>query len=88
MEIGFDEVALQDIQYWKKSGNTAIQEKIQKLLTAIKEEPYSGIGKPEALKYSLIVNGQGGLIMNTELSIQLGKALFKSIPLKAIMIED
>ncbi|MEO8569760.1 MAG: Txe/YoeB family addiction module toxin [Ginsengibacter sp.] len=53
MEIGFDEVALRDIQYWKKSGNTAIQKKIQKLLTAIKEEPYSGIGKPEALKYSL-----------------------------------
>ena len=41
MEIAFDEMAEQDIQYWKKSGNMAIQKKIQKLLTAIKEEPYN-----------------------------------------------
>lgn len=53
MEIAFDEVALQDIQYWKKTGNIIIQKKIQKLLIAIKQEPYFGIGKPEALKYSL-----------------------------------
>ncbi len=53
MEIAFDEVAQRDIQYWKKSGNTSIQKKIQKLLSAIKEQPYLGIGKPEALKYSL-----------------------------------
>ncbi len=53
MEIAFDEMAEKDIQYWKKSGNTAMQKKIQKLLLAIKEEPYLGIGKPEALKYSL-----------------------------------
>ncbi len=57
MEIAFDEVALQDIQYWKKSGNTAIQKRIQKLLTAIKEESYFGIEKPEALKYSLAGKG-------------------------------
>lgn len=54
MEVAYDEIALQDILYWKKSGNTAAQKKIQRLIDAIKEEPYSGIGKPEALKYSLI----------------------------------
>lgn len=54
MEVAYDEIALQDIQYWKKSGNITVQKKIQKLIDAIKEEPYSGIGKPEALKYSLI----------------------------------
>ncbi len=53
MEIAFDEIAFLDIQFWKKSGNTIIQKKIQKLLTAITEDPYSGIGKPEPLKYSL-----------------------------------
>ncbi len=53
MEIAFDEMAQQDIQYWKKSGNAAIQKKIQKLLIAIQESPYSGVGKKEALKYSL-----------------------------------
>lgn len=56
MEIAFDEVALKDIQYWKKSGNAIIQKKIQKLLSVIKEEPFSGIGKPEALKHSLSGN--------------------------------
>lgn len=53
MEIAFDEVALEDIQLWQKSGNNFIQKKIQKLLIAITENPYSGIGKPEPLKYSL-----------------------------------
>lgn len=53
MEIAFDEVALEDIQFWKNSGNSVIQKKIQNLLTAKTEDPHSGIGKPEPLKYSL-----------------------------------
>jgi toxin YoeB len=53
MEIAFDEIALQDIQFWKKSGDVVIQKKIQTLLNAIQTEPYSGIGKPEPLKHSL-----------------------------------
>ena len=53
MEIDFDEEAQADLQFWKKSGNTVIQTKIQKLLTSMKESPFSGIGKPEALKYDL-----------------------------------
>ncbi len=53
MEINFDEVALKDLEFWKKSGNTTIQKKIQKLLQNVQESPYSGIGKPEALKYDL-----------------------------------
>ncbi len=53
MEIIFDEIALKDLSHWKKSGNAAVQEKIKKLLLAIQQSPYSGIGKPEPLKYSL-----------------------------------
>ena len=53
MEVTFDELALKDLQFWKKSGNTAIQTKIQKLLSSIQESPFTGIGKPEALKYDL-----------------------------------
>ena len=56
MEVNFDEVALKDLQYWQKSGNTVIQTKIQKLLLNIIESPYSGIGKPEMLKYDLAGN--------------------------------
>ena len=44
--------ALADLEYWKKSGNTGILKKIRDLLAAIEIAPYSGTGKPEALKYS------------------------------------
>lgn len=53
MEIVFDKVAKNDIIFWKKSGNIAIQKRIQKLLKAIEETPFTGMGKPEALKHSL-----------------------------------
>ncbi len=42
-----------DIKFWKKSGNKAIQKKIEQLILAILEDPYNGIGKPEALKHKL-----------------------------------
>jgi toxin YoeB len=53
MEIIYSEEAQHDIEYWKKSGNKIIQKKIQQLLTAIEENPFEGIGKPEALRYNL-----------------------------------
>ena len=42
MEIVFLEQAEKDREYWKKSGNKAIM-----------AHPYTGIGKPEPLKYEL-----------------------------------
>lgn len=53
MEIDFDEEALEDLEFWKKSGSSAIQKKIQSLLASIIESPYVGLGKPEFLKYDL-----------------------------------
>ena len=53
MEIDFQDKALDDIDFWKKSGNKSIQSRISKLLESIRITPYSGIGKPEALKYEL-----------------------------------
>ncbi|MES2276301.1 MAG: Txe/YoeB family addiction module toxin [Bacteroidota bacterium] len=53
MEIVFSPRAIEDLKYWKKSGNKAIQKKIENLLIAIQENPYEGIGKPEPLKYNL-----------------------------------
>jgi len=50
MEIVYSDQALIDIKYWKKSGNFQVQKKISTLLESIKKTPYSGIGKPEALK--------------------------------------
>ena len=40
-----------DLEYWKKSGNKGIQQRISKLIQSILESPFEGIGKPEALKY-------------------------------------
>lgn len=51
MEIGFTGQALKDLDYWKASGNINVQIKITELLNSMKITPYSGIGKPEPLKY-------------------------------------
>ncbi|WP_183579921.1 Txe/YoeB family addiction module toxin [Mucilaginibacter sp. X5P1] len=51
MEIIYQPKALDDLKYWKKSGQKQIQEKITILLQSIIETPFEGIGKPEPLKY-------------------------------------
>ncbi|MDE5606906.1 MAG: Txe/YoeB family addiction module toxin [Bacteroidales bacterium] len=53
MEIILLEQAKKDVAYWKQSGNKAVMKKISALLKDIQLHPYSGIGKPEALKYGL-----------------------------------
>ncbi|WP_195501212.1 Txe/YoeB family addiction module toxin [Bacteroides clarus] len=53
MEIVFLEQAEKDRKYWKKSGNKAIMNRITALLEDIIAHPYTGIGKPEPLKYEL-----------------------------------
>ncbi|WP_184546187.1 Txe/YoeB family addiction module toxin [Mucilaginibacter sp. FT3.2] len=53
MEIELSGDAVKDFAFWKKSGNTAIQKKIQQLFAATIASPLEGIGKPEALKYDL-----------------------------------
>ena len=53
MEIVFTQTALADLNYWKRTNNTQIQKKITALLTSIQENPFIGLGKPEALKHNL-----------------------------------
>lgn len=53
MEIVYLPQADEDLAYWVKAGNKAILKKIAELTRAILENPYKGIGKPEALKYDL-----------------------------------
>jgi len=50
VEIDFLDQAVEDLEYWKKSGNKTIQSRISKLILNISKTPFSGIGKPEALK--------------------------------------
>ncbi|WAC40660.1 Txe/YoeB family addiction module toxin [Pedobacter sp. SL55] len=53
MEVIYSPKAINDLMFWKKSGNKVIQKKIEQLITAIQENPFSGIGKPDPLKYEL-----------------------------------
>lgn len=53
MEIILQPRAIQDLQYWKKSGNKKVQQRIQELLKSIQQTPFEGIGKPEPLKHQL-----------------------------------
>ncbi len=53
MEVKLTKKALEHLGFWKKSGNKAVQKKIQLLIEDIMKNPFEGIGKPEALKYNL-----------------------------------
>ena len=45
--------AQKDYNYWVSSGNKVALEKIAELLKDIVKHPFTGIGKPEQLKYDL-----------------------------------
>lgn len=51
--IDLTKKAQKDIDFHKKSGNKIILSKIANLLVELTEHPFSGSGKPEALKHSL-----------------------------------
>jgi toxin YoeB len=51
MELELTATAKEDIKFFLKTGQTHIVKKIEKLLSSIKETPFTGIGKPEPLKY-------------------------------------
>lgn len=53
MEIELSSKAKEDLEFWKRSGNRKVQTKISNLLKDISLHPFSGIGKPEALKGTL-----------------------------------
>lgn len=45
--------AIDDLHFWRKSDNKAILNKIETLLEDISAHPFTGIGRPEALRYEL-----------------------------------
>lgn len=55
-KIILSDQARKEYLYFSQSGNKAIMNKISALLQDISEHPYTGIGKPEALKYELADN--------------------------------
>lgn len=53
MEIILAPAALEDLEYWKRINNAAILKRIELLLADIAEHPFTGIGRPELLKFDL-----------------------------------
>ena len=52
-KIIIKETAVKDFLKHKKSGNKQNLFKISKIIEELREHPYTGIGKPEQLKYNL-----------------------------------
>ena len=53
MEVIYSDKAQKDREFWIKSGNKAVMNKITALIEDIQLHPYEGIGKPEPLKHQL-----------------------------------
>jgi toxin YoeB len=53
VEVIYSEKAQKDREFWKKSGNKAIMNKITALIEDMQLHPFEGIGKPESLKHEL-----------------------------------
>lgn len=51
--LKFSPQAQEDIAYFKKIGNAAIQNKITKLAQEMEQHPTTGTGKVEALRFGL-----------------------------------
>ncbi len=52
MRLIFADEAWEDYLYWQKHDKQMV-ERINKLIKEIQREPFTGIGKPEALKHAL-----------------------------------
>jgi len=51
--LDFTDKAKEDIAAHQKAGNKAVLNKLLKLLDELAEHPFTGTGKPEALKHDL-----------------------------------
>lgn len=52
MNIEFTEIAWEDFSYWVENDKTTVA-KIKELINSINKTPFTGIGKPEPLKFGL-----------------------------------
>ncbi|CAM2732427.1 toxin YoeB [Flavobacterium succinicans] len=53
MQIEFSRKAKEDLNFWVKSGNKSVLNKIYSLIEDIQLHPFEGLGKPEQLKHQL-----------------------------------
>jgi toxin YoeB len=53
VEIEFSPKAQRDLDRLRKAGDTKIQKRISELINSILATPFTGIGKPEPLRFKL-----------------------------------
>ena len=53
MDVEYKPKALKDREFWKEKGTEKHRRRISALITDICTHPFTGIGKPEALRYRL-----------------------------------
>jgi len=53
LPLDLSDQAVEDVAYHKKSGNKPVLKKIAILFNEISDHPFTGTGKPEALKHHL-----------------------------------
>ncbi len=68
--------AKDELDFWLKSGNKRIVKKITELIEAIIQNPYEGIGKPEALKYRLSGTWSRRMTKNIASSMKSKKTIY------------
>lgn len=51
MELELTDSAKEDIRFFNRSGQKQVLKKIEQLLLEMEKTPFSGTGKPEALKF-------------------------------------
>ena len=66
--LDFSQTAMKDIEYFKRLGDRSIIRKIDSLLKDLEQHPFTGIGRPEVLRFELSgfmsrrINGEHRLI--------------------------
>ncbi len=53
MEVIFIGKSLNDLKEWKQAGKVQVLKRIRKLIEEIQVSPFTGIGKPEPLRFDL-----------------------------------
>lgn len=75
MRITFSKIAWDEYVSWQKEDKKMLK-KINDLIKDIQRNPFTGIGKPEPLKFDLSGFGPVELIENTTLYIRLSIMIY------------
>ncbi len=84
MDIVFTQNAWQDLEYWIENDQDSVI-KIKELIKSIRQNPFTGIGKPEPLRHDL--KGFWSRRINTEHRLVYKVLGTKSVDQKCIILQ-